>query len=263
MSPITPRMVCILVKSMYSARRLSSVAMPHPKAKSSTSSLMASNAPPVRSMQNILAPSLLQALDHMGIQTLTPVQSQVLSMPSLRKDWLVKAYKFRGAWPVANDSLHSLVRSKTGTGKTIAFLLPSIQNLLDHPSKKGCVTVLVLSPTRELALQIAAEAERLVSRSLLEGRAIEVHTAFGGTARASNLTRFRKGDPKVLVATPGRLNDYLGEPDVSPKFSDIKTVVLDEADAMLEAGKQILTWKRRISCCSLLAARLAQLTLCL
>lgn len=56
-----------------------------------------------------------------------------------------------------------------------------------------------MSPTRELALQIAAEAERLVKKLK---RPIEVHTAFGGTAKASSLTAFKRGDPKILVATP-------------------------------------------------------------
>ena len=131
----------------------------------------------------------------------------------------------------------SLVRSKTGTGKTIAFLLPSIQNLLHNPPKLGLVGVLILSPTRELALQIAAEAERLVSKTVLQSHPIEVHTAFGGTARASNLNKFKSGDPKILVATPGRLKDYLGEPDVKMKFGAIRSLIIDEADAMLEAGK--------------------------
>lgn len=130
------------------------------------------------------------------------------------------------------------MKSKTGTGKTVAFLLPAVQNLLSNPPARGLVSVLILSPTRELALQIAAEADRLVSRTSLQGRAIEIHTAFGGTAKASNLNKFKNGDPKVLVATPGRLNDYLSEPDVKSKFRAMKTLILDEADAMLEAGKQ-------------------------
>ena len=130
--------------------------------------------------------------------------------------------------------VNSLVQAKTGTGKTTAFLLPAIQNVLQNPPTKGKVAVLVLSPTRELALQIAAEASRLVSRLK---RPIEVHTAFGGTAKASSLNKFKRGDPKILVATPGRLNDYLSEDDVRDKFSGMMTLVLDEADRMLDAGK--------------------------
>lgn len=130
----------------------------------------------------------------------------------------------------------SLVRSKTGTGKTIAFLLPAIHNLLLSFPKRGQVAILILSPTRELALQISAEAERLLKNVSVQGKKIEVHTAFGGTARASSLNKLKSGDPKVVVATPGRLNDILGEPDVRAKFAVMQTFILDEADAMLEAG---------------------------
>ena len=65
---------------------------------------------------------------------------------------------------------------------------------------------------------------------------LQVHTAFGGTARASNLNKFQRGDPKILVATPGRLNDYLEDGDISAKFKGMKTLILDEADRMLDQG---------------------------
>jgi len=96
---------------------------------------------------------------------------------------------------------------------------------------------LILSPTRELALQIAAEAQRLVKNVSVHGKPIEVYTAFGGTARASSLNKLKTGDPKILVATPGRLNDILGEPDVKARFAAMQTLIIDEADAMLEAGQ--------------------------
>ena len=95
------------------------------------------------------------------------------------------------------------------------------------------MAVLILSPTRELALQIAAEGLLLVSKAK---RLLEIHTAFGGTKRESNLAKFMNGDPKILVATPGRLNDYLGESKIREKFGSLQTLILDEADAMLEAG---------------------------
>ena len=131
----------------------------------------------------------------------------------------------------------SLVQAKTGTGKTVAFLLPAIQKLLTTTRKTGQVAILILSPTRELALQIAAEAKRLVEFPSGRKGQIQVHTAFGGSARASNLKNFRNGDPAILVATPGRLKDYLGEEDVKPKFDRMQTLILDEADRMLDAGK--------------------------
>lgn len=125
------------------------------------------------------------------------------------------------------------MQAKTGTGKTTAFLLPSIQNAIIDAPRKGQVAILILAPTRELALQIATEASRLVSRLRTP---LQVHTAFGGTAKASNLRKFIDGDPKILVATPGRLNDYLSDPDVRSKFDGMKTLILDEADKMLDGG---------------------------
>lgn len=146
---------------------------------------------------------------------MTPVQQKVLTeLPS--------------------SSSECLVQAKTGTGKTIAFLLPALQALLSSkPLPPGQVGILILSPTRELALQIAKECDQITA--LLPQR-LECHTAFGGTARASNLNKFLNGKPTVLVATPGRLNDYLTEERARVKFQDIRTLILDEADTMLEQG---------------------------
>ncbi|KAL2048574.1 hypothetical protein N7G274_000486 [Stereocaulon virgatum] len=177
-------------------------------------SLKAANAQPYSSMESRLDPTLLLALKDMKFDFMTPVQSKVLSgLPSLKSDCLVQA--------------------KTGTGKTTAFLLPAIQNALTQSTSKGQVAILILSPTRELALQIAAEASRLVSKM---PKPFEVHTAFGGTAKATSLRNFTRGDPKIMVATPGRLNDYLGEEEVRAQFRGMMTLVLDEADRMLDAG---------------------------
>lgn len=116
----------------------------------------------------------------------------------------------------------------------MAFLLPAIQSILQDSPPRGQVSVLILSPTRELAMQIAAEATQLVSKLK---RPIEIHTAFGGTARAQRYQQFLQGDPKILVATPGRLKDYLTEREARKKFDHMLTLILDEADTMLEAGK--------------------------
>ncbi|KAF1991549.1 DEAD-domain-containing protein [Aulographum hederae CBS 113979] len=146
---------------------------------------------------------------------MTPVQHKVLTeMKTLTDDCLVQA--------------------KTGTGKTIAFLLPALQTLLKNSNlPKGQVGVLVLSPTRELALQIAKECDQLTA-SL--NKPIECHTAFGGTQRATALKKFNSGSPSVLVATPGRLKDYLSDPAIQSRFSNMQCLILDEADTMLERG---------------------------
>lgn len=174
-----------------------------------------SDAQPYSSMAGKLDGKLLQALKVMGFEHMTPVQQRVLTeLPDFRSDCLVQA--------------------KTGTGKTCAFLLPSLHSLLNSaPLPKGQVGILVISPTRELALQIAKECDQLTSQ--LQKR-MECHTAFGGTARASNLNKFMNGAPSILVATPGRLKDYLSEAPTARKLANIRTLILDEADTMLESG---------------------------
>lgn len=156
---------------------------------------------------------------------MTPVQERVLTgLPSWRSDCLVQA--------------------KTGTGKTLAFLLPALHCLLQGhlAPPRGQVAILIITPTRELAQQIAKACDQLTSQLATP---LECHIAVGGTARASAHSRFMKGTPSILVATPGRLKDYLSEAPTAQKLSNIQTLVLDEADTMLESGfladvKQIL-----------------------
>ncbi|KAJ4318737.1 hypothetical protein N0V94_004251 [Neodidymelliopsis sp. IMI 364377] len=166
-------------------------------------------------MAGTLDSSLLQSLDKMGFEFMSPVQQKVLTeLPNITSDCIVQA--------------------KTGTGKTVAFLLPAIQNLLSgNAPPRGKVGILIICPTRELALQIAKEANGVTA---CLPRKMETHTAFGGTSRASNLKAFMNGNPTILVATPGRLDDILGEEEVRQRFTHVKTVVLDEADQMLDAG---------------------------
>ncbi|KAJ5736295.1 ATP-dependent RNA helicase [Penicillium malachiteum] len=182
-------------------------------------------AQPYATMAGKLDPRLLKALEVMDFKFMTPVQQRVLTeLPDWRSDCLVQA--------------------KTGTGKTLAFLLPALHCLLQGNSAppRGQVAILIISPTRELAQQIAKSCDQLTSQL---SKPLECHIAVGGTARASAHTRFMKGSPSVLVATPGRLKDYLSEESTAEKLSNIQTLVLDEADTMLESGfladvKQIL-----------------------
>lgn len=124
----------------------------------SSASLKESNAQLFSSMAGKLQPELLQGLQAMGFEYMTPVQSKVLAeLPSFRSDCLVQA--------------------KTGTGKTVAFLLPALHSLLtSSPLPRGHVGILIISPTRELALQIAKECDQLTSQLT---RRLECHTAFG------------------------------------------------------------------------------------
>ncbi|MCJ1468262.1 hypothetical protein MMC07_006890 [Pseudocyphellaria aurata] len=179
-----------------------------------SASLKAADAQQFGTMQDLLHPSLLKGLDAMGFEYMTPVQSKVLTeLRPLKRDCLVQA--------------------KTGTGKTIAFLLPAIQTLTKSFPRRGQVSILIISPTRELAVQIATEATTLLAQFEVP---IEVQTAFGGTRREHMMNMFSKGDPKILVATPGRLKDYLSDENLRLRFQSLQTLILDEADRMLEAG---------------------------
>ncbi|TLS21628.1 uncharacterized protein PpBr36_09643 [Pyricularia pennisetigena] len=125
-----------------------------------------------------------------------------------------------------------LAQAKTGTGKTIAFLLPALQTLLKRPSSRGNnVSLLVISPTRELALQIAKEAEALLQRL----PQYKVCTAIGGTNKDSEQRRILQGC-QILIGTPGRLNDHLEEESVVEMLQFVDTLVLDEADRLLDMG---------------------------
>ena len=136
----------------------------------------------------------------------------------------------------------SLAQAKTGTGKTIGFLLPLLQNilredpaLLDPRQRRGRfeqrtsdIRAIVISPTRELAEQIAVEAKRLVANT-----GCIVQTAVGGTQKGMHLRAMRSEGCHILVGTPGRLKDILSTEVEAPKLS---AFVLDEADRLMDQG---------------------------
>lgn len=133
-----------------------------------------------------------------------------------------------------------LAQAKTGTGKTVAFLVPSINRLLNSANGagpgagKGKVGVLALSPTRELALQIEKEAKLLLSGL---GGIVGVQHVVGGTNMSSEQKKLASERCDLLIATPGRLLDHLANtPGMAARFSNIQTVILDEADRMLDMG---------------------------
>jgi ATP-dependent RNA helicase RhlE len=157
-----------------------------------------------------LAPSLLRALTSKGYETPTPIQTQAIPGVLSGKDLLGIA--------------------QTGTGKTAAFALPILQRLAENrvpAPRRGC-RALVLSPTRELATQIA-ENFRAYGKNLN----ITVTTVFGG-AKMSTQVRALAPGVDVLVATPGRLIDHLGSRTAN--LSECEILVLDEADQMLDLG---------------------------
>ncbi|TVY13546.1 Mitochondrial ATP-dependent RNA helicase [Lachnellula arida] len=148
--------------------------------------------------------------------------------------------KFDHMMPVQAATLHDLLakrmdvlaQAKTGTGKTIAFLLPAIQTLLNKNRTPGSgVSLLVISPTRELAMQIAKEATALLKRM----PQYKISFAIGGTNKATEEKKILAGCD-ILIATPGRLYDHLGDERIRGCFRNLDTLVLDEADRLLDMG---------------------------
>ena len=117
-----------------------------------------------------------------------------------------------------------IVRAKTGTGKTTAFMLPSLNRI----SKQAGPSCIVLSPTRELAIQIADEAKLLAT-----GKDLEILPVYGG-APIDKQTKKLKSGTDVVVGTPGRVMDHIRRGNLSLKH--IQVAVLDEADQMLSLG---------------------------
>ncbi len=130
------------------------------------------------------------------------------------------------AIPAAMEGRDVLACAMTGSGKTAAFLLPILHQLLERP--RGTTRALIVTPTRELAAQIVKEFEEIAVHTPLTGAAI-----FGGVGMGPQEHAFRSG-VDVLVATPGRLLDHLTKSYA--KLDKIEHLVLDEADRMLDMG---------------------------
>jgi len=118
-----------------------------------------------------------------------------------------------------------VVQSRTGTGKTAAFGIPLVERI---DVSAGVVQALVLTPTRELALQVAQEVSELG-----RGREVRVEAIYGGDSMDRQLQAIRAG-AHVIVGTPGRVLDHLRRKTL--RFDSVKTLVLDEADRMLDMG---------------------------
>jgi ATP-dependent RNA helicase MSS116 len=138
------------------------------------------------------------------------------------------------------DKVSRVAQAKTGTGKTLAFLVPVLQRILEQdPSlaerggraRSDDIRAIIMSPTRELAEQIAVEAEKLARNT-----GIIVQRAVGGSAKRSMLAAVQRQGCHLLVATPGRLNDLLSDPRSGIDAPNVSALVLDEADRMLDVG---------------------------
>ena len=166
-----------------------------------------------------LSPILLRAIHEMGLEQMTEIQAQT--------------------WSHILGGASCVGKAKTGTGKTLSFLLPSIQRLLDTrtflPGRN--VGILIIAPTRELVQQIGDEAERLVKYF---PKTWTVQSMYGGTHMRRDSNMWAKQKPAILVSTTGRLLDHIRETRVKGRkfgdaiLSDISIVVFDETDRLVE-----------------------------
>jgi ATP-dependent RNA helicase DeaD len=154
-----------------------------------------------------LSSEMAKAIEDMGFETLTPIQSKAMPLVMEGKDVIGQAH--------------------TGTGKTLAFGLPIIEMLPRDGAKK--LEALVLCPTRELAVQVAEEITRLAKYR----KDVHVVPVYGGQPIQKQLNSFRRG-ARIIVGTPGRVMDHMNRGTIV--LDDIRVVVLDEADKMLDMG---------------------------
>jgi len=152
-----------------------------------------------------LSAGLQQKLAQSQFTTLTPVQAAAIPQAMAGKDVLATA--------------------QTGTGKTLAFLIPIVERMLQSTSRN--VEVLILVPTRELAMQVREQYEAI------RGKLPQAALVIGGLSERPQIDALRAGT-RIVVATPGRLEDFLGRRLIS--LSNVRTLVLDESDRMLDMG---------------------------
>ncbi|QSZ37709.1 hypothetical protein DSL72_008808 [Monilinia vaccinii-corymbosi] len=165
--------------------------------------------------ENLLHPILLQTItEDLKFDYMMPVQAATLR-------------------PLLSERADCLAQAKTGTGKTIAFLIPAIQTLINKTRQpRDGISLLVMTPTRELAQQIAKEASQLLNRLPY----YKVGFAIGGTNKTTEMKNILNGC-NILIATPGRLYDHLSSDEtVADAFRNLDTIVLDEADRLLDMG---------------------------
>jgi ATP-dependent RNA helicase RhlE len=159
-----------------------------------------------------LEPSLIEGVRIRGFSATTPIQSAVI--------------------PIAMDGNDLIACAATGTGKTAAFLLPIFNRLLKAraaaPEDRGYTRVLILAPTRELAVQIADDVEGFTYHTDLTSIAVYGGVEMGPQERAL------KSGVDIVIATPGRLMDHMRSKYVG--FDKLDTLVLDEADRMMDMG---------------------------
>ena len=160
-----------------------------------------------------LLPELLRAVREQGYETPTPIQLQAI--------------------PLVLQGRDLMARAQTGTGKTAGFTLPLLQKLAPHANSSAsparhAIRALILTPTRELALQVE-ESVRTYGKHI----PLRSTTIFGGV-NINPQTKALRAGCEIVVATPGRLLDHQGQGNLN--FSQLEVLILDEADRMLDMG---------------------------
>ena len=155
-----------------------------------------------------LSPTTLQAVDRAGYSQPTPVQAGVI--------------------PRAIAGVDVLGQARTGTGKTASFVLPILELLTQSPGRGRGARALVMVPTRELAVQVRDEFEKLAAGSKMRCVAV-----YGGKPIKGQIDKLAK-NPEVVVGTPGRVLDHMSRGTLL--LSELELVTLDEADRMLDIG---------------------------
>jgi ATP-dependent RNA helicase RhlB len=159
-----------------------------------------------------LPESIMQGIEESGFSYCTPIQEKTL--------------------PIALEGQDVAGQAQTGTGKTAAFLVATFSHLLKHPAadsrKPSQVRALILAPTRELAIQIHRDAEKIGSHT-----GLELGLAYGGTDYDKQRARLVEG-VDVLIGTPGRIIDYFKQHVFDLRHAQV--IVLDEADRMFDLG---------------------------
>ena len=154
-----------------------------------------------------LTPKVERAVSLMGFDSATPIQSEAI--------------------PVIRTGVDVIARSQTGTGKTLAFGIPAIERVDTH-EEKPTIQVLILCPTRELAVQADEEIRKLAR--FKEG--IRPVAIYGGASIEQQCISLRRAN--VVIGTPGRVMDHMRRKTI--KLNNLKMIVLDEADEMLNMG---------------------------
>jgi len=131
------------------------------------------------------------------------------------------------------DDKDCLAKAKTGTGKTLAFMIPTIEKIMASKRSGSDIHCLVISPTRELANQIGTETEKLLTFHKDYLRKVVV--CVGGTNKNKDVKALR-GTTPIVVATPGRLLDHLQNGGLAERMANLDCLILDEADQLLDMG---------------------------